>query len=119
MNNLKSYESFNNAFEMILLGAAAGFMWYKFLKGFMASRDLSRNKKYLLNGILKDIETSEKIGITEYDDRFFIRMETISKNFIDIRVFKKTKELLLDNVPKIEMSDKQYLNFLEILKIKK
>jgi hypothetical protein len=125
MNHLKDFKKFNEGISMgtLLVGGLAIYFLYKFLKGLFKSISENNRKKQYLNDIIREIEyaknkMSDKIGITDLNDRYFVRIQT-KLGLVDFRIFKNTKEMLISagkNDTRFQLTDEQYEDFLKVVK---
>ena len=116
MKHLKSYKKHNES--LIGLGVVA-------LSLFGIERVLA-----LINYILKkklgkipdkwlEVLTCKdklNISVSEFEDRFFIRLMVTPENELDFRLLKHTKTLITPTDKEVEMTDSQYESFLAIIK---
>ena len=108
---------------------SVAFFFYKFLQGVWRShKDKIHNNRArrIVMHVLHDLQIfkniDNKISVTEYDDRYFIRIDE-PKYKIDLRLLKKEKILYIatENVNKddqvvIPLDDEEFLEFLKLLK---
>lgn len=123
MNNIANFEQFNESvLGSLFLGFVTAYLIYKFLKGL--ERDLMRRKedKKVITTFLDMINMKEIVAISEFNDRYFIRLSRPDNKeaTIDLRVYKETKELVI-GIPselsrKFTLSNEQYSRFLSIVK---
>jgi hypothetical protein len=120
-NSSKINEDF---FETVKL-FAIGFFLYKFLKSLLVnymSKNLSKVHQKLNGDLLKTIIDSlknmDKVPVVDLADRYFIRLNLSDFDF-DIRVSKNDKTLEISGDAgklKINLSDKEYAEFLQLIK---
>jgi hypothetical protein len=117
MKKLLDFEQYNESIGSLFLGFIAGWFMYKFLKNLRRDMIIKKMNNQIVNIVTDHIKKlrsmkDDNVGISEYTDRYFIRFNR--QNIGDIRIMKDTKELLLDKV-KINLSDEQYNDFIEII----
>ncbi len=117
MKKLFNFEQYNESFGSIFLGFVTGWLIYKFLINLRRVMLLKKMNNQIVDLVTDDIKRlrsmrDDNVGISEFADRYFIRFNR--QNIGDIRIMKDTKELVLDKV-KINLSDEQYDNFIDII----
>lgn len=119
MNHLKNfYEKQNEGWSLVFAFCGAFFL-YKFLKGVFSNRDISDKLVIEVLRVLRDKE-KDKIGIIEYDDRYFIRTTLKNGELYDVRILKDTKKMIAgNNGVAVFLTNKEFEEFLSIINIKK
>lgn len=117
MKNIKNFESFGETFMLV----AAGWFFYKFMKGLIKSRLRNKEKKSdddYLNNIINLLKDIKNIPVNDFNDRYFMRVNLAGKEY-DIRLFKETKMLNIsgdDNFNyDIKLTENDFNNFLKII----
>jgi hypothetical protein len=117
MKHIKEFNSYNESFMETAMYFCMGWAFYKFMKGLLLSKIEKRNIAYneLILSLLDILKDLDKIPVTEFADRFFMRLNIGGKEF-DIRLLKNEKILDIDTKYKIPLSDKDFENFLALIK---
>jgi hypothetical protein len=124
MKHIKNFEKFNESVigttAFIIIGA---WLLYKFIKGAIMHhmrKDMDASQSQTIANFLAGLKRMGKIPVSDFADRFFIRM-TMGGIQYDLRLMKKDKILLIDAQEikeqiKLELSDEEFDDFLKLIK---
>lgn len=122
MKHIKYFEKFNESLLTFVTGTLLSLFIYNLIKRRKISKNSDEISKKMIEDLLDSLKNypNVKSQVTDYNDRYFIRMERTKSSFWDIRLMKKEKVLLLyvseiKGQFKFKLSDKEYDDFIEVL----
>jgi hypothetical protein len=117
MKHIKEFNSYNENLMDTVMYFCVGLAFYNFIKGLLFSKIAKRDAAYgnAVYAILDTLKKLNKIPVTEFADRFFIRLDIEGVEY-DIRLLKNEKILDIDTKYKIPLSDEDFENFLSLIK---
>jgi len=130
MKHIKKFNKFEQTNESLmdyLSYFIIGDLLYRFLKGFILSRLRNKfddfrekNAQDTISDFLSELKKMGKIPVSEFADRFFMRIQSKNGHEYDLRLLKEEKVLIIsgDNNldEEIPLSDEQFDDFLKLIK---